>query len=272
LGFGSVEYNGYLYILGGGHGLTKYNDVQYAPLNSNGTIGTWANTTAINLTRSFANAVAYNGYLYIIGGYSGGYLADVERAPINANGTLGDWSQTAAYSTGRQSPSSVIYNGYLYVGAGTDGAELGDTQYASLNVIPRTGHYSKLIDLGSTGTLSSITYTGLLQNGLSDIAYKAWDSSGTTLTGSGLVSSLSGGGGKCATGGISAEYVLLNVTLDDGTQNAVFPDANATNNANVQDLTVNYTAGATHPPPNERLHLGKILQTGTLSPLDTCGV
>ncbi len=40
--FGSVVYNGYMYVLGGNDDSSHYlNDVQYAAINSDGTVGTW---------------------------------------------------------------------------------------------------------------------------------------------------------------------------------------------------------------------------------------
>ena len=87
-GHSSVVYDGYIYILGGGGtGNSYYNDVQYAPINSDGTIGTWQSTTPFTQARNSHTSVVHDGYIYVIGGfYSDGstyYFNDVQYAPIN---------------------------------------------------------------------------------------------------------------------------------------------------------------------------------------------
>jgi N-acetylneuraminic acid mutarotase len=261
----SVAYNGYLYI-SGGSGPTGYlSDVQYAPINANGTIGSWTATTSFITARDFHSSVVYNGYLYVIGGYGGGNLSDVEYAPINANGTIGSWTATTSFTTGRYDHTSVVYNGYLYVMGGFDGTSYyNDVQYAPLSVINRVGHYSKLVDLGTTTAITGISYSGNVPNGSSALSYRAAGADG-------IFGASGTNGGITATAcssNVAARYVLVSVTLDDSSSGAVFLDSNGTHNANVTDFTVNYAV--THPAPNIRLRLGQTLQTGTLSPFDTC--
>ena len=43
----SVVYNGYIYELGGNNSGPYQSTVYYAPLNSNGSVGTWTSTTAL---------------------------------------------------------------------------------------------------------------------------------------------------------------------------------------------------------------------------------
>ncbi|HET9850234.1 MAG TPA: hypothetical protein VFP35_01235 [Candidatus Saccharimonadales bacterium] len=180
----SVAYNGYLYILGGYPG-TNGNDcsslcngVQYAPINANGTVGAWHythNSTDDGTTfvagfiqpRRGHTTVAYNGYLYVIGGSSGAtagndcasannnYCNGVQYAPINANGTVGAWHYThngtddgttfvAGFTQARWFHESVAYNGYLYISGGASNASANDcttstvflcngVQYAPIN-------------------------------------------------------------------------------------------------------------------------------------------
>ncbi len=331
-GFGAVAYNGYMYVLGGHTTSTGYvNDVQYAPINSSGSVGTWtSNSNVFSTGRGFHGVVAYNGYMYIIGGFNGAYLSDIQYAPINSNGTIGSWqlnnqllvgvqspyvvanngyiyilggkgsagylnavamaplysngtigpwSYTTAFTNPRYGLGSVVYNGYLYVIGGYDGTTYyDDVQYAPLTVMARTTRYSKLIDLGGLTSLSSITYTGVVPSSYQNISYKAWAPDGLTVLASGLASSVGYTANTSQCGGVITEgvrYIQVFVTLDDSTQGgAVFPDISNANNANIQDLTVNYSVGNSgHPAPSQRLHLGKTLQeTKTLSALDTCGI
>lgn len=133
----SVAYGGYLYIIGGQDDLgNELADVQYAPINANGTIGAWSTTTSFTTARSNQGSIVYNGYLYIIGGQdvANTRLADVQYAPINANGSIGTWTATTSFTTARSSHATAVYNGYVYVVGGwdTSGTRLADVQYASI--------------------------------------------------------------------------------------------------------------------------------------------
>ena len=267
-GHTTLVYSGYIYLIGGTDSAANIlNDVQYAPLNSNGTVGTWNLTSSLGVGIEYPSSFTYNGYIYITGGQgANGIVSDIQYAAINANGTLDTWSdELSAFTTARISHASVVYNGYFYVIGGTNGSDFSDTQYVPLNVIPRVGQYSKFLDFGSaTNSLTGISYSGTLPNGISSISYRTAGSGGTF--GSLQSASSLSGGGACASG--TDRYAWVSITLDDS-QVGVFPDVNGTNNANVTDMTVSYTAGA-HPQPNIRLRLGQTLQSGTLSPLDTC--
>ncbi len=266
----SVVYNGYLYLMGGNGG-SNLNTVQYAPINANGTIGTWNATTSFTTGRMGLMGVAYNGYLYITGGYNGsGYFKDVQYAPINANGTIGAWIVSTGFTTGRYLHASAIYQGYLYVIGGTISlsGNVNDVQYSSLQSMPRAGHYSKLVDLGSNVNVTNITYNGTTPAGAVTVSYKAASSTGI-FGASAPASGVSGSG--CSTGNTTnTRYVFVTVTLDDsyglGTGGG-FADINGAP-TNLTDLTIHYNAS--HPPPNIRLRAGQTLQAGALSPLDTC--
>jgi hypothetical protein len=108
---------------------------------------------------------------------------------------------------------------------------------------------------------------------LSSIGYKLCDGTGVTVTGTGLASNIAATAatpsGACLAGGAFGRYILVTVTMDDS-QYGVFLDSNGANNANIQDLTVNYSP--THPQPTIRLRHNQTLQAGSLSKLDTCGI
>lgn len=261
--------DGYLYLLGGTDGTNYQNDVQAALIKSDGTLGPWNSSTSFNMPRTDQVAEVYNGYVYVFGGknQAGTTLNDVQYAPVNANGSVGSWETAPSFATARKNAMSAVSNGYLYIIDGQDSASnaLADVQSASLSSIARSGRYSKLIDLGGTYTVASITYNGTLARGVQDISYRTAGSDGIfgSLQNAG---SLTGGGATCLAG--TDRYVWVTVNLDDS-QDAVFPDAQAATTANLTDLTVNYLSA--HPPPAQRLHGGKTLQSGTLSGLDTCG-
>lgn len=107
--FGSMGVaNGYLYFVGGSNGSTTYYaNTYFAPLNADGTIGSWScqgsagdctgttpvNSTALPATRSGTSNtnIIYNGYLYIIGGWNGSVQSTVyytSTARVQINGSL----------------------------------------------------------------------------------------------------------------------------------------------------------------------------------------
>jgi len=146
-GQASVVYEGHIYTVGGTNGGSDTNEVQYAPINSDGTIGTWGDANNGNPSfttgRSNLSAIAYNGYLYIMAGSStvGATTTsynDVQYAPFNSNGTLGSWHATTSFTTARTSQAATAYNGYIYImgGQSTVGGvttRYNDVQYAALN-------------------------------------------------------------------------------------------------------------------------------------------
>ena len=190
----TVVYNGYLYVLGGDNGTTQFNDVQYAPINSDGTIGTWSTTTAFNTVRTNHSTVAYNGFLYVIGGLNGGSneLNTVQYAPVNANGTVGTWSATTAFTNGRDGHASVAYNGYLYVVGGYNGTlSLNDVQYAPINSDGTVGTWSTTTAFTTARTgHTSVVYNGYLYvlggssivTNLNDVQYASINANGTVGT------------------------------------------------------------------------------------------
>ena len=122
-------------------------------INSDGTIGNWSTTTAFATGRNTLTSVAYNGYLYVIGGSTcdaNCSLNDVQYAPINQDGSIGTWNSTTSMPTSRFGAASIVHNGYLYVTGGWSGWS-GNISYNDV-------HYAKINSDGSVGTWSTSTY------------------------------------------------------------------------------------------------------------------
>ena len=124
----SVTYNGYVYVMGGmnNSGNSSFNTVYYAPLNSNGSVGSWTTSTnTLPQALGGATSVTYNGYVYVMGGDNGSYTGQntVYYAPLNSNGSVGSWTtSTSTLPQGLNEATSVTYNGYVYVmGGWSDG-------------------------------------------------------------------------------------------------------------------------------------------------------
>ena len=272
----AFAYDGYIYIVGGTNSSGSYlNDTQYAVLNSNGTVGSWAPSSMLVQPRALTNLSFADGYVYLYAGTNtAGGLTDIEQAPIQAGGGLGQWEKSAssAFTNARTNSSGVVANGYVYMLGGfksSPATYYTDVQYSPLNLMAVSAHYSKLIDLGSTVNVTSITYNGQVPGDGPSVLYKAAGSN-ASFSSSGQASSLSGSGG-CNGSAPSTRYLWVFVTLDDTYGqglNGAFADANGTN-AYLTDVTVNYST--THVAPQVRLRGGASLQNGSLTALDTCG-
>lgn len=277
-GSGCFAVNNYLYVLGGRNSSTTYRDVQYAPINSDGTLGAWAQTTMFEGGRSNATVTYANSFVYIYGGCttstcSAGY-ADTQYAPLNADGSLGSWQQKRSTSLG-YSPylsAGFAYKGYLYQlgGAGvTPGTST--TSSTPLSATARTGKYSKFIDLGGLSRITGITYSGKLTNsvapGKTPITFQTASTTGefrSSRTISDINSSSTTG---CSSNDpLLTRYILVTTVLDDASD-SILSDYSSIF-SNMESLTVQYTP--THASPDVRLKGGKTLQSGVLSALDTC--
>jgi hypothetical protein len=165
-----VAYNGYMYIVGGSsNGTNTLADIQYAPINSDGTLGTWkANATSLPKGKQMAELAAYNGYLYALGGFvdtpAPADTNDVLYAPINADGTVGSWTaNTNLFATVREAHSVQAYNGFIYVIGGIGSSYLNDVQYAPLNSDGSVGVWKTSTAFsGIRGYISTAVYNGYM--------------------------------------------------------------------------------------------------------------
>ncbi len=187
----SVTYNGYVYYMGGQNNTgVRENYVSYAPISANGSIGTWVNETGTSLLPqglTFTSSVAYNGYIYVIGGLAGSYLNTVYYAPINSNGSIGAWITETGSSLlpqGLRSPTSVEYNGYIYTMGGLN----------SSNATVSTVYYTPINANGSVGTWVTDTASPLPQAllGATSIVYNGYVyvMGGQTSNGSGWIATV----------------------------------------------------------------------------------
>ena len=86
----AIVTNGYVYLLGGNNGSSIVSTVYYAPINSNGTLGTWSTGTSLPGALGYSQAIVTNGYVYLLGGYNGSsYTSTIYY--ISFNGGLNNY-------------------------------------------------------------------------------------------------------------------------------------------------------------------------------------
>ncbi|MHB8362518.1 MAG: hypothetical protein ACYDBX_02760, partial [Patescibacteria group bacterium] len=179
----SVVYNGYVYEIGGENSSGRTSTVDYAPINTNGTLGTWTATTSLPVAINWATSVVYNGYIYEIGGYTVAYQSTVYYAPINSNGTLGSWMTTTPLLLTTANATSVVYNGYVYE---IGGYGYSNVYYANIHSDGRLGSWTPTTNLPtSIDWATSVVYKGYVyeigggNNGISTVYYSPINSNGT---------------------------------------------------------------------------------------------
>ncbi|MBS2021521.1 MAG: cadherin-like domain-containing protein [Deltaproteobacteria bacterium] len=123
----AAAWNGRLYAIAGYDGnTTNFSEVRAAPIAADGSVGTFTTLTALPSARSSACAVAYNGFLYVIGGSPAANNSSVLVTHLKADGTLEAISGSASVWTAltntpnsHDAHSCVVAQGVLYVISGT---------------------------------------------------------------------------------------------------------------------------------------------------------
>jgi N-acetylneuraminic acid mutarotase len=172
-----VVWNGRLYAFGGVSNSTNFlSSVESALVLENGSLGVWRNESSMSTARGRPAGVVWNGRLYAFGGQDGtNDLSSVESALILANGSLGAWRNESSMSTVRFAPAGVVWNGRLYAFGGQDGTNyLSSVESALVTGLSSAGSYiSKVFDLGSAATLTSLNWTGYKNNGSMQLSYRS---------------------------------------------------------------------------------------------------
>ncbi len=160
--FSLVVYNNYLYAIGGYTKAAPLSSILFAHIGTSGalTTGWTATATGLAATNTYMSAVAYHGFLYVIGGCTAAsgsigcstYTATVYRFVISSG--TGDLStrttaNTTALSVAKAIMATAFYNGYIYLAGGADGT----------NAQTNTVFYAKIQTNGSITSWSSTTST-----------------------------------------------------------------------------------------------------------------
>ena len=152
--------NNYIYWLGGSAITGTQNNIYYAPLSNDGSVGTWTDQASNKLPVNLADqsvAVA-NGYIYQIAGTTtnldSGSQGTVYYAPLSSTGATGAWNIASSSALPRSDTGGlsggIIANGYIYQIGGVDTASVqqATVSYASTARI-KAGGSLDLVGLGS---------------------------------------------------------------------------------------------------------------------------
>ncbi len=262
----SVAYNGYLYVVAGLAGASATgcdvnglcDDIIRCPINpSTHDVSTCTQQTGKLPSKRWTQGnVAYNGYLYTIGGCTSGnstcsgFATDIQYCQINSTGDIGTCTtQTAVLSNGRTAFGNAVYNGFAYVtggnqasGGGITGCDTGgrcnDVMYTSLKSPAQTARYERIIDTTSTSStniISSIAFSGSMVCG-GQLSYATADSSGAfgSMTKIPYVTP-----GTTYPLNVAAQrYLWIQILMDD---------SQCGTNSYITDLTVNYNSPTAVP-------------------------
>ena len=166
---GAAAYDGRLYFWGGwGIDYTVYNNCYYAPINPNGSLGSWV-TSSVTIPNSAGgnsqmDAMGYGvmnwgKYLYVVNGEDGVFALQnaVLYSEIQPDGDFGSWASATATSTASWFHGVQAYAGatanYLYRIAGNYSATSEkDVFYAQINPDGSLGSWFEATgDVGEDG-------------------------------------------------------------------------------------------------------------------------
>ena len=246
----AVAYGGSLYVAGGRvGGISVDGGVLVAPINADGSLGSWRPTGSLTPVRSYLSLAAGDGHLYVAGGLTsmaGQVLTAVQGAPILSTGDLGAFTDAPGLPAVRHVGAMVLLGSRLYFIDGNDGSNGVTSVFVSplLTDPAPVGIYSRLIDLGATASsLDSVTLAGSTLGGTVSLQYKVAPASGVfgSTVDKGLVP-LGPSGSIVTLGDASVRYLWLRLALDDTQAAALNPDA-----TNQRDVTSIAIAATTIP-------------------------
>ncbi|MCK4353176.1 T9SS type A sorting domain-containing protein [candidate division WOR-3 bacterium] len=137
----------YIYSIGGKDGPVPTDSVYYAPINLDGSVGTWQATSNLPISLAYLSGGCVNGYIYVVGGHNpGGFYNTVYFAKINPDGTLGSWNSATSLPHNVADHHVGITPEYIYTIGGYDGTAYFDTiYYTTINPDGTIGNWNPTI-------------------------------------------------------------------------------------------------------------------------------
>jgi hypothetical protein len=183
----AIVTNSRVYLLGGNVSGADSAVVYIAPINSDGTLGTWTTGTSLPANISYSQAIVTNSRVYLLGGQiSGAASAVVYTAPINSDGTLGTWTTGTSLPATVYVSQSIVTNSRVYLlGGQISGAASAVVYTAPINSDGTLGTWTTGTSLPATVYVSQAIVTNsrvyLLGGASSAVVYTAPINSDGTL-------------------------------------------------------------------------------------------
>jgi hypothetical protein len=135
-GHTSSVHNGRIYVVGGYDSVNATNSVYVSVINTNGTLGSWVQTTSVPLRLYGHATVVYKNHIYVSGGLgTGGFQKKVYVATINADGSLSAWDTHSndgqELTQATYGHAASVYNGRMYILGGLTASGEVDTVYVT---------------------------------------------------------------------------------------------------------------------------------------------
>jgi len=131
----AIVTNNRVYLLGGSNGNSYVNTVYTAPVNSDGTLGSWSSAAPLPVALGHSQAVITKNRVYLIGGRTNsGVISTVYTAPINPDGTIGAWATAPTSLPGPlgHSQAVVTTNRIFMLGGQASGPSPTNVVYTAL--------------------------------------------------------------------------------------------------------------------------------------------
>jgi hypothetical protein len=127
----------FVYHLGGSNGGSLLGTVERAPINGNGTLGSFSAVSGVSLIvpRGKAGSVVLGNFLYVIGGVGSGPLGSAERALIHPDGTIDTFETVPGVSLTPRSEFAIAVAGksLFVLGGTTSGGSTANVERAAIN-------------------------------------------------------------------------------------------------------------------------------------------
>jgi len=132
----TIVTNNRVYLLGGRNDVTYLSTVYTAPINANGTLGAWVNSTPLPGAIAYSQAIVTNNRVYLLGGVTnnGVFSSTVYTASINIDGTLSTWTINAPLPVTISHSQAIVTNNRVYLlGGYNNSGDLSAVYTAPIN-------------------------------------------------------------------------------------------------------------------------------------------
>ena len=127
-----------VYLIGGGNSTAIQSTVYTAPINSDGTLGTWVSALPLPIGIDAAQVVVTKNRVYLLGGWnsSGVFINTIYTTTVSSDGMLGIWSVYGSLPNISGHSQAIVVKNYVYLIGGWIGVtpgSLSSVYYAVIN-------------------------------------------------------------------------------------------------------------------------------------------